>query len=125
MPKGKMSFAKHGFEVFIVPNPGSTRSGDFILRKKNFIGLYDLKTITGLSSVGNRLADSKGQANRIVLNIISKYNPKSLTKVIRSYFYQNNDALEVKVLKWNKLIDVNKSDISEKFDVSFVREYVK
>ncbi|MDD7455833.1 MAG: hypothetical protein PUK70_06250 [Bacteroidales bacterium] len=68
--KGKMSFAKHGFEVFIVPNPGSTRSGDFILRKKNFIGLYDLKTITGLSSVGNRLADSKGQANRIVMKII-------------------------------------------------------
>jgi SPP1 gp7 family putative phage head morphogenesis protein len=117
--------ANHGFEVFILPNPGSTRSGDFIMRKKNFIGLYDLKTITGLSSVGNRLADSKGQANRIVLNIISKYNPKSLTKVIRSYFYQNNDALEVKVLKGNKLIDVKKSDISEKFDVSFVREYVK
>lgn len=117
--------AKHGFEVFILPNPGSTRSGDFIMRKKNFIGLYDLKTITGLSSVGNRLADSKGQANRIVLNIISKYTPKSLTKVIRSYFYQNNDALEVKVLKGNKLIDVKKSDISEKFDISFVREYVK
>lgn len=97
--------ANHGFEVFILPNPGSTRSGDYILRRKNFIGLYDLKTITGNNSIDDRLAESIGQTHRVILNITSNYNPRKIAKSFERYF-NNKGSKEVKIIKGNKLIEI-------------------
>ena len=97
--------ANHGFEVFILPNPGSTRSGDYILRRKNFIGLYDLKTITGNNSIDDRLAESIGQTHRVILNITSNYNPRKIAKSLERYF-NNKGSKEVKIIKGNKLIEI-------------------
>ena len=49
-----------GYRVFILPNPGGTRSGDCTLQKKSFVGLYDVKTIVGKGSIGSRLEESFG-----------------------------------------------------------------
>ena len=48
--------------------------------------MYDLKTVHGKSSVDTQLLDSIGQANRILLNMTSDYNPRTLAKDIRRYF---------------------------------------
>ncbi len=115
----------HGYRVFILPNPRSTRSGDYILTKKNFFGLYDLKTVSGKNSVGNRLTDSAGQANRVILNITSKYKPKSLAREIREYFNTNTDAIDVKIIKGGKLIAIHRSQIGKNFDTEFLKRYIK
>ena len=44
-----------GYEVYILPNPKSTRTADFIFTRKGVYKLFDLKTISGRNSVGNRL----------------------------------------------------------------------
>lgn len=59
----------HGYRVFILPNPRSCRTADFIFEKKGILGLYDLKTVHGKGSVGTRLFDSIGQTNRVLLNV--------------------------------------------------------
>ncbi len=115
----------HGYRTYILPNPRSTRSGDYILTKKNFFGLYDLKTISGKNSVGNRLADSVGQTNRVILNITSKYNPKCLAREIRDYFNKNTDAIDVKIIKGGKLIAIHRSQIGKNFDTEFLKRYTK
>lgn len=43
--------------------------------------MYDLKTVHGKSSVDTQLLDSIGQANRILLNMTSDYNPRTLAKI--------------------------------------------
>lgn len=102
-----IKLADHGFDVFILPNPGSTISGDYILKKKNYIGLYDLKTITGDNSIENRLSESIGQTKRVILNITTRYNPRKIFQSLQEY-YKNKETLEVKIIKGNELIEVDR-----------------
>jgi len=44
----------HGYNVFILPNPKSFRTADFIFERKGVYKLFDLKTIIGRNSVGNQ-----------------------------------------------------------------------
>ena len=54
--------------------------------------MFDLKTISGKNSVGNRLKESIGQTNCVLLNIVCDYNVRSLTLEIKRYFESNADA---------------------------------
>lgn len=113
-----------GYKVYILPNPNKTKTPDFILVKKGVYKDYDLKTITGKNSVGNRLSESVGQSNRVVLNMTTEYNPRSLAKDIQSHFESNKDALEIMVLKGKKNIEVNRKLAEQTaFIHSFMRKY--
>ena len=117
--------AAKGYKIYILPNPSDTRSGDCILQKKGFVGLYDVKTIIGKGSIGSRLTDSVGQTNRVILNIKSQYDPKAMAYEIRTFFERNKDALEIKVLKGHKELSVSRGDIAKNFDKSFIKRYNK
>ena len=98
----------HGYCVFILPNPKGIRTADFILVKKGVYKMYDLKTIRGKSSAGNRLAESKGQTNRVLLCMATDYATRLLTSDIRRYFETNPDAIEVMIFKGKRRIVVNR-----------------
>ena len=99
---------EHGYRVFILPNPKGTRTADFIFERKGVYKMYDLKTITGKASVGNRLLDSIGQTNRVLLNITSDYNTRSLAFDIKQYFQINDKAVEVLIFKGGKRISITR-----------------
>ena len=69
---------EHGYRVYILPNPKNIRTADFIFERKGVYRLYDLKTIQGKASAGNRMNDSIGQTNRVLLNISTDYNSRLL-----------------------------------------------
>ena len=46
---------EHGYRVFILPNPKGIRTADYIFERKGVFKMFDLKTISGKNSVGNRL----------------------------------------------------------------------
>ena len=73
-----------GYRVYMLPNPHGIRTADFIFERKGVYRMYDLKTVHGKSSVDTQLLDSIGQANRILLNMTSDYNPRTLAKDICS-----------------------------------------
>ena len=98
----------HGFRVFILPNPKGIRTADFILERKGLYKMYDLKTIIGKSSVINRLRESIGQTNRVLLNMATDYNSRLLASDIKAYFEENASANEVMIFKGNKLLLVNR-----------------
>jgi hypothetical protein len=98
----------HGYTVFILPNPKGVRTADFILKHKNVYRIYDVKSIHGRSSAGNRLIESIGQANNVILNIRTNYDARQLALKIRGYFEANANAIEVLVLKGNKKIVVDR-----------------
>ena len=68
----------HGYRVFILPNPKGIRTADFIFERKGTYKMYDLKTISGKASAKNRLLESIGQTNHVLLNMSTDYNARSL-----------------------------------------------
>lgn len=98
----------HGYRVYILPNPKGIRSADFIFEQKGVYKLYDLKTVSGSASVGNRLKESIGQTNRVLLNVRCSYDARLMAMEIRHFFEYSFDAIEVLIFKGAKLISVTR-----------------
>jgi hypothetical protein len=117
---------EHGYRVFVLPNPKGVRTADFIFERKGVYKMFDLKTISGNNSVDNRLKDSIGQTNRVLLHIVTNYEPRPLAKSIKRYFEKNTEAKEVLVLKGKKIITVNREDtLGESYIKNFLKKYKK
>ena len=100
-------------EVYILPNPMGVKSMDIIIKKRNFLGGYDVKTISGKNSVYNRLSESITQSYRVILNLTINYNLRNLYKEIKKYFYANKEAIEVIVYKGKKEIKIDRNLMTE------------
>ena len=124
--KAARKAVEHGYRVFILPNPKGFRTADFIFERKGVFKMFDLKTIQGKNSVDNRLSDSIGQANRILLYLTVDYSPSSLARSIKHYFESNHQAKEVLVFKNKKLLSVTRKSLEDhSFFKTFIRRYVK
>ena len=116
----------YGYRVFILPNPKNIRTADFIFERKGVYRLYDLKTIQGKASAGNRMNDSIGQTNRVLLNISTDYNARLLASDIKTYFENNLNAVEVLIFKGKKVISVVRDHtLSPMYNRLFRRKYEK
>ena len=73
----------HNYEVYILPNPNNIRTADFIFVQKGIYKMYDLKTIYGKMSVMNRLKESIGQTNHVLLNMATDYHGMALARSIK------------------------------------------
>ena len=80
--------------------------------------MFDLKTITGKNSVGNRLKDSIGQTNCVLLHLVCDYNVRNLASEIKRYFEMSLAASEV-------LIFTGKKEISVKRNIATSRGFIK
>jgi len=113
-----------GYRVYLLPNPHGIRTADFIFERKGVYRMYDLKTVHGKSSVDTQLLDSIGQANRILLNMTSDYNPRALAKDIRRYFERNANAVEVLIMKGARTISVIREDtLGQSYIRNFMMKY--
>ena len=116
----------HGNRVYILPNPRGIRTADFIFENKGIFKMYDLKTISGKASLENRLMESIGQTNHVLINVCSQYNPRLMATQIRNYFQVNPTAIEVLVYKGKKMIVVTRRMAQNPlFLILFQRKYVK
>lgn len=117
---------ERGYHVYILPNPKGVRTADFIFERKGVYKMFDLKTITGKNSVDNRLSESIGQTNRVLLHMTVDYNPGTLARSIKRYFELNPYAREVLVYKGKKEISVTKRSLEDShFFRTFIRRYAK
>lgn len=117
---------EHGYRVFLLPNPKRFRTPDYIFERKGVYKLFDLKTVSGSNSVDNRLKESIGQTNRVLLHMVSNYEPRQLAKSIKRYFEQNPEAIEVLVIKGKKFISVVRKDtLGQSYIKYFMIKYAK
>ena len=117
---------EHGYRVYILPNPKNIRTADFIFERKGVYRLYDLKTIQGKASAGNRMKESIGQTNRVLLNISTDYKPVALARSVKRYFENNPAAIEVLLFKGHKVLSVTREDSESKnYFKNFVSKYIK
>lgn len=116
----------HGYNVYVLPNPGNIRTADFIFERRGVYKMFDLKTIQGKGSVDNRLSESIGQTNRILLHMTIDYNPGTLARSIKHYFELNLNAREVLVFKGRKQLSITRQTLADsKFFQTFIRRYTK
>ena len=116
----------HGNKVYILPNPKGIRTADFIFENKGIFKMYDLKTISGKTSLGNRLMESIGQTNHVLINVCTQYSPRLMAKQIGKFFHENPSALEVLIFKGRKAISVKRKWVeSPDFFATFRRLYDK
>ena len=117
---------EHGYRVYMLPNPKGIRTADFIFERKGVYKMFDLKTVSGRNSVDNRLSESIGQTNRVLLHMATDYNPWTLVRSIKRYFELNPNAREVLVFKGKKQISVTSKSLEDtKFFHTFIRRYIK
>lgn len=117
---------EHGYRVYILPNPRGIRTADFIFERKGVYKMYDLKTISGKTSLENRLKESIGQSNHVLLNVCTTYNARLMAIQIKNYFIANPDALEVLIYKGKKAISVTRRFVENPlFMILFRRKYEK
>ena len=117
---------EHGYKVYILPNPHSIRTADFIFERKGIVKMYDLKTIHGQGSVFNRLVESIGQVNHVLLNMATDYDSRLLASDIKTYFEINTDAVEVLIFKGKKQITVDRDfTLSPQYHRLFRKRYEK
>ena len=114
-----------GYDVYLLPNPGGTASADFILVKRGVYKVFELKTISGKSSVGNRLFSSREQARRVFLNMSGNYNTRNLAADIKAYFEQNDKALEVLVVAGGKKVSIERDFALSKTFYQTFRKYFR
>ena len=104
----------HDYNVFVLPNPKGFRTADFIFERKGVYKMFDLKTIIGRNSVGNRLKESIGQTNSVLLNLKCSYGIRNITNEIRRHFEMSPSAVEVLIFSGNKEISIKRNIASSK-----------
>ena len=95
-----------GYKVFILPNPKGIRTADLIFERKGVYRMYDLKTIQGKASISNRLNESIGQTNRVLLNMTTEYSTRKIVSDIKKYFEKSDNAIEVLIFKGKNEITI-------------------
>ncbi len=117
---------EHGYRVFILPNPKGIRTADFVFERKGVYKMFDLKTISGKSSVSNRLRESIGQTNHVLLNMCTDYDSRLLAKDIQTYFETNKQAREVWIMKGKKHLSVSRQFVEGRDYIKmFMKRYLK
>ena len=115
-----------GYRVYILPTPKGIRMADFILERKGVYKLFDLKSISGKSSASNRLMESIGQTNHVILNMLIDYGARQLAIDVKAYFDANHEAREVMIMKGNKILSVSRSFVESKDYVKmFMKRYLR
>ena len=115
-----------GYKVYILPNPSGIRTADYILERKGVYKLFELKSISGKTSANDRLIESIGQTNHVILNLLTDYNARKLAKDIKIYFEANREAREVLILKGNKMLSVSRRFVEGKDYVKmFMKRYLR
>lgn len=105
---------EHGYRVFVLPNPKGFRTADFIFERKGVYKMFDLKTIVGKNSVGNRLRESVGQTSSVLLNLKCNYSIRNITDEIRHHFETSPSAVEVLIFTGNKEISIKRNIATSK-----------
>ena len=110
------------FDVFLLTNPTSTKSADFVLRKRNCLYYVEGKTSSGGSALSTRMEEGNKQADRIVVNFISYPSLHEIFSLVKTTFYKYTQLKELYFLKGARLIAIKRNFAeSSKFEAKFAK----
>ena len=96
------------FDVFLLTNPTSTKSADFVLRQNNKLYYVEGKTLDGKNSLDHLIEKGSEQSNRLVIDIIGTTNTNYIMKEIKNAFVCYPLLQDIFLLKGSRLIQISK-----------------
>ncbi|MBP5371678.1 MAG: hypothetical protein J6Y55_07135 [Bacteroidales bacterium] len=113
-------FVTNGYDVFLLSNPRTTKSADFIVRKRNSLFYIEGKTSSGGKALETRLKEGLKQSNRIAINFVDIPNTNYLIEIVKNLFFCNTNILELILFKGHRMITVTGKDCrAKKFERTF------
>lgn len=114
--------ANNGYDVYMLSNPRSGKSADFIFVKNGKAYYTEGKLSTGKNSLGHNLAKGTSQSERILVDMTGTKDTNYIAARLEEAFKSNSDLKEVMLLKGGRLIKVSSQDIdSKEFSNKFKR----
>jgi len=111
MPKNLVIAQKlvvNKFDVFLLSNPTSTKSADFVLRQNNKLYYVEGKTLDGKNSLDHLIEKGSEQSNRLVIDIIGTTNTNYIKTIVEKGFESYSVLQELFLLKGSRLIRINR-----------------
>ena len=96
------------FDVFLLTNPTSSKSADFVLRQNNKLYYVEGKTLDGKNSLDHLIEKGSEQSNRIVIDIIGTTNTNYIKTIVEKGFESYSVLQELFLLKGSRLIRINR-----------------
>ena len=96
------------FDVFLLTNPTSTKSADFVLRQNNKLYYVEGKTLDGKNSLDHLIEKGSEQSNRVVIDIIGTTNTNYIKTIVEKGFESYSVLQELFLLKGSRLIRINR-----------------
>ena len=114
------------FDVFLLTNPTSTKSADFVLRQNNKLYYVEGKTLDGKNSLDHLIEKGSEQSNRLVIDIIGTKNARYLKKEIQCGFESNSSLQYLFLFKGKRLIVIDRdAALANDFENTFLKLWNK
>ncbi len=104
----------NGYDVYLLSNPRSGKSADFIFSKGGKVYYTEGKLSTGKNSLGHNLAKGSTQSERILVDLTGTNDTNYITTRIEEAFKNNSDLKEVMLLKGGRLISIMELTVQRK-----------
>ena len=114
------------FDVFLLTNPTSTKSADFVMRQNNKLYYVEGKTLDGKNSLDHLIEKGSEQSSKVVIDIIGTKNARYLKKEIQDGFESNGSLQCLLLLKGKRLIVIDRDAAKAKdFENTFLKLWNK
>lgn len=106
--------ANNGYDVYLLSNPRSGKSADFIFSKGGKVYYTEGKLSTGKNSLGHNLAKGSSQSERILVDLTGTNDSNYITARLEEAFKNNSDLKEVMLLKGGRMIPIKELTVQRK-----------
>lgn len=106
--------ANNGYDVYVLSNPRSGKSADYIFVKNGKAYYTEGKLSTGENSLDHNFEKGSSQSERILVDITGTTDTNYISIQIKKAFNNNYNLREVMLLKGGRLIKVSSQDIDSK-----------
>lgn len=98
--------ANNGHDVYMLSNPRSSKSADFIFVKNGKVYYTEGKLSTGKNSLGHNLTKGTSQSERILVDMTGTKDTNYIATRLEEAFKNNSDLKEVMLLKGGRLLSI-------------------
>lgn len=113
--------ARHGYDVYMLPNPNGGKTPDFILEKNGKYYAYELKTIYSVASIITRLESAILQSDRIMLDMVATTNSRYLAEKICYFLRTHSEIKDIMLFKGEKELHASPQMAGKK---SFIEDFM-
>lgn len=98
--------ANNGYDVYMLSNPRSSKSADFIFVKNGNVYYTEGKLSTGKNSLDHNFGKGSSQSERILVDMTGTDDTNYISIQIKNAFNNNSDLKEVMLLKGGRLLSI-------------------